>query len=124
MFAIQQYGKLTKDYIPMPSRIDRFGLMISLELTRNISPIYRWFVGTKTLHNSSSSLSLWQEKKEEKRQKQILATIWHIKSKDTNWHTWWLVKNPKPKVNSFVGIKEKYPPDLGQHFFANKLYNK
>lgn len=44
--------------IPMPSRIDRFGLIMSLEFTRNISPMYRWFVGTKTLHNSSSSLSL------------------------------------------------------------------
>lgn len=54
--------------IPIPSRIERFGLMISLELTSNISPIYRWFVGTKTLHNSSSSLSLCiknQQKKKE-----------------------------------------------------------
>jgi len=43
--------------IPMPSRIERFGLMISLEFTRKISPRYRWLVGTKTLHNSSSSFS-------------------------------------------------------------------
>lgn len=50
---LQQKGET----IPMPSRIDRFGLIISLEFTRNMSPIYRWFVGTKTLHNSSSSLS-------------------------------------------------------------------
>lgn len=44
--------------IPIPSRMDRFGLIISLELTKNISPIYKWFVGTKTLHNSSSPSSL------------------------------------------------------------------
>lgn len=50
-------GSFKNKNIPMPSRIDRFGLMMSLEFTRNISPIYRWFVGTKTLHNSSSSLS-------------------------------------------------------------------
>lgn len=53
----------TKTNIPMPSRMERFGLIISLELTKNISPIYRWFVGTKTLHSSSSSLSFWRGRK-------------------------------------------------------------
>lgn len=52
-------GEEKKQNVPMPSRMDRFGLMISLELTRNISPMYRWFVGTKTLHNSSSSFSFY-----------------------------------------------------------------
>lgn len=52
-------GEEQKQNVPMPSRMDRFGLMISLELTRNISPMYRWFVGTKTLHNSSSSFSFY-----------------------------------------------------------------
>lgn len=47
----------------MPSRMERFGLMISLELTKNISPIYRWFVGTKTLQSSSSSFSFCDGRK-------------------------------------------------------------
>lgn len=44
--------------VPMPSRMDKFGLITSLALTRSISPIYKWFVGTKTLHNSSSPSSV------------------------------------------------------------------
>ena len=60
-------GEEQKQNVPMPSRIDRFGLMISLELTRNISPMYRWFVGTKTLHNSSSSFSFYGQQAEPKK---------------------------------------------------------
>lgn len=48
----------------MPSRMDKFGLMISFELTRNMSPMYKWFVGTKTEHNSSSPSSLCNQQKE------------------------------------------------------------
>lgn len=44
----------------MPSRMERFGLITSLELTKIISPMYRWFVGTKTLQSSSSSFSCWE----------------------------------------------------------------
>ena len=40
--------------LPIPSRTERLGLITSLVLTRNISPMYRWFVGTYTQHNSSS----------------------------------------------------------------------
>lgn len=31
---------------PMPSRIDKLGLIMSLEFTKKISPMYKWFVGT------------------------------------------------------------------------------
>uniref|UniRef100_M1BQR3 COV1 n=1 Tax=Solanum tuberosum TaxID=4113 RepID=M1BQR3_SOLTU len=42
----------------MPSRMDMFGLMTSLALTKSTSPMYKWFVGTKTLYNSSSPSSV------------------------------------------------------------------
>jgi hypothetical protein len=47
----------------MPSRMERFGLITSLELIKIISPIYRWFVGIKTLQSSSSSFSFWDGRK-------------------------------------------------------------
>lgn len=55
----------TVNIIPMPSRMDRFGRMISFELIKKISPRYIWFVGTKTLHNSSSpsSFCIYMNKK-------------------------------------------------------------
>lgn len=31
---------------PIPSRTDKFGLMISSEFTKKMSPMYKWFVGT------------------------------------------------------------------------------
>lgn len=43
--------------ISMPSRTDKLGLITSLELIRNMSPMYRWFVGTYTQKSSSSPTS-------------------------------------------------------------------
>lgn len=93
------------EILPMPSRIDRFGLMISLELTRNISPMYRWFVGTKTLHNSSSSLSLCRKTNKKTKDQQPIDA-----SNTNTMHLTWFSRSSRkahPKVIVMLEIQGK-----------------